>query len=56
MLNDVRNSKPKQLNMVKQLIVERIRKFSLSNLEKESRKNQNITIVNFEDVSKKVNN
>ena len=56
MLNDIRNSKPKELNIVKQQIVERIRKFSLSNLEKEIRKNQNITIVDFEDVSKKVNN
>ena len=56
MLNDIRNSKPKELNIVKQQIVERIRKFSLTNLEKEIRKNQNITIVDFEDVSKKVNN
>ncbi len=56
MLNDIRNSKPKELNIVKQQIVERIRKLSLSNLEKEIRKNQNITIVDFEDVSKKVNN
>ena len=43
-------------NEVKKQIVERIRKLSLSNLEKEIRKNQNITIVDFEDVSKKVNN
>ena len=56
MLNDVRNSKPKTLNIVRQQIVERIRKFSLSNLEKKIRRNQNITIFDFEDVSKKVNN
>ncbi len=56
MLNDVRDAKPKTLNMVKQQIVERIKKFSLSNLEKKIRKNQNITIVDFEDVAKKVNN
>ncbi len=56
MLNDVRNSKPKTLSMVKQQIIERIRKFSLSNLEKEIRKNQKITIFDFEHVSNKVNN
>ena len=50
------NSKPKELNIVKKQIVERIRKLSLSNLEKKIRENQNITIVDFEDVSKKVNN
>ena len=56
MLNDVRDTKPKALNMVEQQIVEKIRKDSLSYLEKIIRKNQNITIVDFENVAKKVNN
>ena len=55
MLNDVRNSKPKSLDIVKKQIAERIRKLSLSNLEKKIRENQNITIVDFENVAKKVN-
>ena len=55
MLNDVRNSEPKALNVMTKQILERIRKLSLSNLEKEIRKNQNITIVDFESVAKKVN-
>ena len=56
LLHDVRNSKPKTLKMVKQQIIKRIRKYSLSNLEKKIRENQKITIIDFEDVSKKVNN
>ena len=55
MLNDVRNSKPKPLNVVRKQIVERIRKLSLSKLEKEIRKDQDITIVTFENIAKKVN-
>ena len=55
MLNDVRNSKPKPLDDIRKQIVERIRKLSLSKLEKEIRKNQNITIVTFENIAKKVN-
>jgi peptidyl-prolyl cis-trans isomerase C len=55
MLNDIRNSKPKALDIVKKQIVKRIRKLSLSNLEKKIRENQNITIVDFENVAKKVN-
>ena len=55
MLNDVRNSKPKALNVIKKQIIQRIRKLSLSSLEKKIRKNQNITIVDFENVAKKVN-
>ena len=50
MLNDIRNSKPKELDIVKKQIVERIRKLSLSNLEKKIRENQNIIIVDFENV------
>tara|TARA_B100001093_G_scaffold255321_1_gene244228 strand:+ start:158 stop:997 length:840 start_codon:yes stop_codon:yes gene_type:complete len=55
MLNDIRNSKPKALNVVKKQIADRIRKLSLSKLEKKIRENQNITIVDFENVAKKVN-
>ena len=55
MLNDVRNSQPKSFNVIKKQIIERIRKLSLSNLEKDIRKNQNITIIDFENVAKKVN-
>ena len=55
MLNDVRNSKPKPLNAIRKKIIERIRKLSLSKLEKEIRKNQDITIVTFENIEKKVN-
>ena len=55
MLNDVRNSQPKAFNVIKKQIIERIRKLSLSNLEKDIRKNQNITIIDFENVAKKVN-
>ena len=56
MLNDIRNSKPKALDIIKKQITERIRRLSLSNLEKKIRENQNITIVDFENVAKKVNN
>ena len=55
LLNDIRSSKPKELNVVKKEITERIRKQSLSNLEKKIRQNQSITIVDFENVAKKVN-
>jgi hypothetical protein len=55
MLNDIRNSQPKAFNVIKKQIIERIRKLSLSNLEKDIRKNQNITIIDFESVAKKVN-
>ena len=55
MLNDIRNSKPKTLDKVEKQIAEKIRKLSLSNLEKKIRENQNITIVDFENVAKKVN-
>ncbi len=55
MLNDVRNSKPKALGVIRKQIIERIKKLSLAKLEKEIRKNQKITIVDFESVAKKVN-
>ena len=55
MLNNIRNSKPKALDIVKKQITEKIRKLSLSNLEKKIRENQNITIVDFKNVAEKVN-
>ena len=55
MLNDIRNSKPKPLNAIRNQIIERIRKLSLAKLEKDIRKNQSITVVDFETVAKKVN-
>ena len=56
MLNDIRNSKPKKLNNIKQNIIDRIKKQSLSNLEKEIRKNQNIIIRDFKKVVQEINN
>jgi len=56
LLNDVRDSKPKKLSDIQQNIIDRIKKNSLSNLEKEIRKNKKIVINDFKDVAKKVNN
>jgi peptidyl-prolyl cis-trans isomerase C len=56
MLNDVRNSKPKKLSEIQTNIIDRIKKNSLSNLQKEIRKNKIIIIKDFKDVAKKVNN
>ena len=56
LLNDVRVSKPKKLSDIQQSIIDRIKKNSLSNLEKEIRKNKKIIINDFKDVAKKVNN
>jgi len=56
MLNDVRVSKPKQLNEVRQKIVDKIKRNSLSGLEKEIRKNQNISIFEFTKVVEEINN
>ena len=56
LLNDVRDSKPKKLSDIQQSIIDRIKKNSLSNLEKEIRKNKIIIINDFKDVAKKVNN
>ena len=55
-LNDTRDSKPKKLNDIKQKIIDRIKQKSLSNLEKEIRMNQNITIFDFKKVVEEVNN
>ena len=56
LLNEVRDSKPKKLSEVQQNIINRIKKNSLSNLEKKLRKNKKITINDFKDVAQKVNN
>ena len=56
MLNDVRDSKPKKLSEIQTNIVKRIKKNSLSNLEKEIRKNKIILINDFKNVAQKVNN
>ena len=54
-LNDMRNAKPKKLNEIKNNIIEKITKISLSNLENKIRKNQDVVIVKFKDVVKEVN-
>ncbi len=56
MLNDIRNSKPKKLSDVKQNIIDRIRNQSLSNLQKEIRNNQKISILEFKKVVAEINN
>ena len=54
-LNDIRDAKPKKLDEIKQNIIDKITKISLSNLENKIRNNQKIKIINFEDILKKVN-
>ena len=54
-LNDIRDAKPKKLEEIKQNIIDKITKISLSNLENKIRSNQKIKIINFEDIVKKVN-
>lgn len=54
-LNDIRDAKPKKLDEIKQNIIDKITKISLSNLENKIRNNQKIKIVNFENIVKKVN-
>ncbi len=56
MLNDIRNAQPRKINDIKQLIVERIKQNSLSNLEKQLRKNKNIKISDFKKVVQEINN
>ncbi len=56
MLNDIRDSKPKPLNDVRQRIIDRIKQNSLSNLEKELRKNHDISILEFTKVVEEINN
>ena len=55
-LNDMRNAKPKKLNEIKNNIIEKITKISLSNLENKIRKNEKVLIIKFKDVVKEVNN
>jgi len=55
-LNDIRNAKPKKLNEIKNNIIEKITKISLSNLENKIRKNEKVVIIKFKDVVKEVNN
>lgn len=54
-LNDMRNAKPKKLNEIKNNIIEKITKISLSNLENKIRKNEKVVIIKFKDVVKEVN-
>ena len=56
LLNDIRNSKPKKINDIKQKIVERMKQNSLLNLEKQLRKNKNIKILDFKKVVQEINN
>ena len=56
MLNDVRDSQPKKINEIKQQIVKKIKQNSLSNLEKQLRKNKNIKISDFKKVVQEINN
>ena len=56
MLNDIRNSQPKKVNDIKKQIVNRIQQNSLSNLEKQLRKNKSIKILDFKKVVQEINN
>ena len=55
-LNDIRNSQPKKISEIKQTIIERIKQNSLSNLEKQLRKNKSIKILDFKKVVQEINN
>ena len=56
MLNDIRDSQPKSFNDIRQKIIDRIKQNSLTNLEKEIRKNQYISILEFTKVVEEINN
>ena len=56
MLNDIRDSQPKKIYDIKQQIVKRIKQISLSNLEKQLRKNIEIRISDFKKVVEEINN
>jgi len=56
MLNDIRNSQPRKINEIKEQIVKRIKQNSLSNLEKQLRKNKSIKISDFKKVVQEINN
>ena len=55
-LNDIRDSQPKKISDIKQQIVKRIKQNSLSNLEKQLRKNKSIKISDFKKVVQEINN
>ena len=55
-LNDIRDAKPKKLDEIRENIIDQITKNSLANLEKKIRKNHEITIIDFDDIVKEVNN
>ena len=55
-LNDIRDAKPKKLDEIRENVIDQITKNSLANLEKKIRKNHEITIVDFDDIVKEVNN
>ena len=56
MLNDIRDSQPKKINDIKKQIINRIKQNSLSNLEKQIRKNKSIKILDFKKVVQEINN
>ena len=56
LLNDVRDSKPKKLNVIRPKIVDKIKQVSLYNLQKELRNQHEIKIFDFEKVVNEVNN
>ena len=56
MLNDIRDSQPKKINDIKQQIIKKIKQNSLSNLEKQLRKNKSIKISDFKKVVQEINN
>ncbi len=56
MLNDVRNSKPKKFNDIKQNIIDKIKQNSLSMLEKKIRHEQRIIIYDFKKIVNEINN
>jgi parvulin-like peptidyl-prolyl isomerase len=56
MLNDIRDSQPKKINDIRKQIVNRIKQNSLSNLEKQLRKNKSIKILDFKKVVQEINN
>ncbi len=56
MLNDLRDTKPKSLDDIRQNIIDRIKQNSLSNLENYIRKNQDISILEFKKVVEEINN
>lgn len=56
LLNDVREANPKKLQEIKKDIIREIRQNSLTNLQKQIRKDQNIKIFDFQKVVQEINN